>query len=82
MAGHENGQLRSKGQLLTASCSTLVIDGLWALQFGNGTGSGSKDTLYFTAGPDAESHGLFGNLVPTAGPRCRHHEDDDGDADD
>jgi uncharacterized protein (TIGR03118 family) len=80
LALRENGQLQSKGQLLTASCSALIIDGLWALQFGNGSGSGSKDTLYFTAGPEAESHGLFGNLVPTSGPSCAKQED--GDADD
>jgi uncharacterized protein (TIGR03118 family) len=79
VALRENGQLQSKGQLLTASCSTLTIDGLWALQFGNGSGSGSKDTLYFTAGPDGESHGLFGELVPTSGPSCGHPKDDDGD---
>ncbi len=82
LAERKSGQLQSKGQLLTASCSTLIIDGLWALQFGNGSGSGSKDTLYFTAGPDAESHGLFGNLVPTSGPSCRHQDDDEGNDDD
>ena len=77
-----NGQLHSKGQLLTATCAPLVIDGLWALQFGNGSGSGSRDALYFTAGPDAESHGLFGNLVPTAGPPCGEPPDDGSGADD
>ncbi len=82
LAVHRNGQLQSKGRLLTAACTPLTIDGLWALQFGNGSGSGSKDTLYFTAGPDGESHGLFGNLVPTAGPACGHREDDDGDSGD
>jgi len=37
----------------------LVIDGLWTLTLGGGRGS-SPDTLYFTAGPNGESDGLFG----------------------
>ena len=41
----------------------LFIDGLWGLTFGNGAAGGSLDTLYFTAGPDGESHGLFGSLT-------------------
>jgi len=40
----------------------LAIDGLWALQFGNGAAAGPTDTLFFTAGPDEESHGLFGKI--------------------
>ena len=76
-----NGEMQPKGQLRAADCSTLSIDGLWALQFGNGTGSGSKDTLYFTAGPDGETHGLLGTLVPAAAPtNCSGH-DDEGDDD-
>src|SRR5882724_5826795 len=46
----------------------LAIDGLWGLRFGNGAGSGSATTLYFTAGPDGESHGLFGDLVVSPEP--------------
>ena len=49
----------------------VVIDGLWALTFGNGTSAGTSDTLFFTAGPDDESHGLFGALQPF-GPQKRH----------
>jgi uncharacterized protein (TIGR03118 family) len=42
----------------------IVIDGLWALEFGSGgTANGPTNTLFFTAGPDEESHGLFGTLV-------------------
>jgi uncharacterized protein (TIGR03118 family) len=44
----------------------LTIDGLWALQFGNGV-IGTPHTLLFTAGPADESHGLFGELTPVAG---------------
>ncbi len=42
----------------------LTIDGLWALQFGKGTANnGSTNTLFFTAGPDDETHGLFGTIT-------------------
>jgi uncharacterized protein (TIGR03118 family) len=42
----------------------LAIDGLWALEFGLGSlaNNGPTDTLFFTAGPDDESHGLFGTI--------------------
>ena len=42
----------------------MVIDGLWALKFGNGGSGGSTTTLYFAAGPNEESDGLFGALSP------------------
>jgi uncharacterized protein (TIGR03118 family) len=41
----------------------LTIDGLWALSFGNGAAAGPTNTLFFTAGPDSETHGLFGTLT-------------------
>jgi len=44
--------------------SILAIDGLWALAFGNGAGAGPYNTLFFTAGPNGESNGLFGTLLP------------------
>ena len=44
--------------------STLSIPGLWALAFGNGAGAGPYNTLFFTAGPNDESNGLFGTLLP------------------
>jgi len=37
---------------------------LWGLTFGNGTKAGDPQKLYFRAGPDGESHGLFGSLEP------------------
>lgn len=48
--------------LSDASGNPLAIDGLWALRFGNGGSFGSTNTLFFTAGPNGESHGLFGAL--------------------
>jgi len=43
--------------------TTLVIDGLWALAFGDGANAGPSTTLFFTSGPSDESHGLFGTLT-------------------
>jgi uncharacterized protein (TIGR03118 family) len=44
----------------------LKIDGLWGLNFGNGASAGDANTLFFTAGPNEEKHGLFGALRPAA----------------
>ena len=53
--GHFRGSLRDEnGQ-------PIVIDGLWALRFGNGV-AGSPTTLLFSAGIDDEAHGLFGSI--------------------
>jgi uncharacterized protein (TIGR03118 family) len=41
----------------------LVIHGLWTLTLGGGRNS-SPDTLYFSAGPDEETNGLFGTITP------------------
>jgi len=63
------GELQQRGQLHSPTGAPLRIDGLWALQFGNGVNAGSSsDTLFFTAGPDNESHGLFGTIKPTTPP--------------
>ncbi|HEY4123513.1 MAG TPA: TIGR03118 family protein, partial [Rhizomicrobium sp.] len=48
------------GLLTYKNGDIITIDGLWALMIGNGTGAGSSNSIYFTAGPDEESHGLFG----------------------
>jgi len=40
----------------------IAIDGLWTIKFGNGGNGGDPKTLYFTAGPNDESDGLFGSL--------------------
>ena len=36
---------------------------LWGLIFGNGGQGGTTGTLYFSAGPSDESHGLFGSIT-------------------
>jgi uncharacterized protein (TIGR03118 family) len=64
--GHINAYNPSTGAfvetLTDANGNPLVIDGLWSLAFGNGGNAGSPSTLYFTAGPGDEKHGLFGEL--------------------
>ncbi|MFN2578875.1 MAG: TIGR03118 family protein [Pyrinomonadaceae bacterium] len=53
------------GTLHDESGNGIVIDELWALQFGNGGSGGDVNTLYFTSGLGEEEHGLFGKLNPT-----------------
>jgi uncharacterized protein (TIGR03118 family) len=48
------------GQLQGADGSPLFIDGLWALIPGNDGNGGNSQSIYFSAGPDGETHGLFG----------------------
>ncbi len=40
----------------------VAIAGLWGLQFGNGVALGDSNALYFAAGPQDETEGLFGSL--------------------
>ena len=54
--------------LMDTSASPIMIEGLWGLRFGNGGNGGDPLDLYFTAGPDDESHGLFGVLNVAAVP--------------
>jgi uncharacterized protein (TIGR03118 family) len=58
-----NGRFEHRGELRGADGRPLAIDGLWALEFGNGAAAGPTDTLFFTAGPDEETHGLFGSIT-------------------
>jgi len=48
------------GQLMGAGGMPLTIDGLWTLTIGNDGNGGSSQKLYFAAGPNDESDGLFG----------------------
>ena len=59
-----NGHFEHRGELRDANGGKLTIDGLWALQFAQGGNNGTAGTLYFTAGPDDETHGLFGTITP------------------
>jgi uncharacterized protein (TIGR03118 family) len=51
------------GTLKDDKGKAVVIDGLWNLTLGGGRNS-SSDTLYFTAGPNDETDGLFGTITP------------------
>jgi uncharacterized protein (TIGR03118 family) len=62
------------GNMLDSGSAVVNIDGLWALVFGNGGASGPGSTLFFTAGPDNESNGLFGTLTPVS---AQLQEDDE-----
>jgi uncharacterized protein (TIGR03118 family) len=53
------------GALRDANGKPLAIDGLWTLTPGGGRNSNS-DTLYFTAGPNGETDGLFGTITPAS----------------
>jgi len=64
-----NGEFTHRGPLLSAEGGPLAIDGLWALSFGKGpAANGPTNTLFFTAGPGGEQHGLFGTLVVAPRP--------------
>ena len=73
-----NGEFKRRGVLHSANGPPLKIDGLWALQFGNGAAAGPKTTLFFTAGPNKESNGLFGSLVVTTPPKDDQGDDNQG----
>ena len=50
------------GTLGKADGAPIVIDGLWGIAFGNGVNSQPVNTLFFTAGPADEAHGLYGRI--------------------
>jgi uncharacterized protein (TIGR03118 family) len=54
------------GTLNDQSNNPVSIDGLWALNFGNGGSGGDVNTLYFSAGIGGEAHGIFGKLQAAA----------------
>jgi uncharacterized protein (TIGR03118 family) len=52
-----------RGFLKNPDDSTIVINGLWALVFGNSANAGPYNSLFFTAGINEEANGLFGTLT-------------------
>lgn len=62
--GNDNDFL---GALRDANHKPLSIDGLWSIVFGTFANS-DADTLYFTAGPNQQTNGLFGRIM--AQPRA------------
>jgi uncharacterized protein (TIGR03118 family) len=51
------------GPLMNKKGKADKISGLWGLMFGNGGQAGQKNQLFFTAGPNHESNGLFGMIT-------------------
>ena len=51
-----------QGTLNNNDGTAITVPGLWALQFGNGLNNQPTNTLFYTAGPGNESHGLYGRI--------------------
>jgi len=51
------------GTLRDSHGQAIVIDQLWAIQFGNGGNGGKPNQLFFTAGPNNYADGLFGMIT-------------------
>jgi len=60
--GEKEDDLDDDGEYLATADGPVVIDGLWALSFGNGSLAGPTNTLFFTSGPNSEADGLFGRI--------------------
>jgi hypothetical protein len=45
-----------------------MIDGLWGLMPGNNGSGGNSQSIYFSAGPNGESDGLFGVIAAVPEP--------------
>ncbi len=52
----------SLGPITLASGKQLVIPGLWALAFGNGAANQPVGSLFYTAGPNNQTDGVFGRI--------------------
>jgi uncharacterized protein (TIGR03118 family) len=58
-----DGDFKHQGELRGQDGKPIVIDRLWALEFGNTGSNGPPGTLFFTAGPNDENDGLFGSIT-------------------
>jgi uncharacterized protein (TIGR03118 family) len=52
------------GQLKGWDNKVIEIEGLWAITFPPSSSTIDPRRLYFAAGPDEETHGLFGYIIP------------------
>ena len=50
------------GTLSRSGGAAIMIDGLWGIAFGNGVNSQPVNTLFYTAGPGEEAHGVYGRI--------------------
>jgi uncharacterized protein (TIGR03118 family) len=51
------------GTISLANGNPLVIPGLWALVFGNGSANQPASELFYTAGPTNQTDGVFGSIT-------------------
>jgi uncharacterized protein (TIGR03118 family) len=66
------------GRLKGTDHKPVRVPGLWGIAFGNGLSNQPIDTLFFSAGPGGEQHGLYGRLDVAPGEQY----DDMNDAED
>jgi uncharacterized protein (TIGR03118 family) len=50
------------GQPRDSKGMPIVVNGLWSLVFGDGSDGRPRNSLYFSAGPSHENHGVFGEV--------------------
>ena len=55
-----------QGTLSSSPGHPVEIESLWGLAFGNGVSAGDANSLYYAAGPNDETHGLFGKITANA----------------
>ncbi len=85
IAAFDAGDRHFLGQLNAADGSALAQGkGLWGIAFGNGSGSGPTNTLYFATDMARTNgfHGLFGAIdfvPPPPPPPPHHHHPHNGD---
>jgi uncharacterized protein (TIGR03118 family) len=63
--GYDPSTGRFLGALTDSTGAVIVEPGLWGIAFGNDTQNQPHNTLYFTAGPNAEANGLYGSVSLT-----------------
>jgi uncharacterized protein (TIGR03118 family) len=57
-----------QGQLRNPAGEVIAIDGLWGIAFGNNLNNQPPTTLFFAAGPNDESNGVYGRIDAVASP--------------
>ena len=67
-----------QGLMRGARGRPITIDGLWGLGFGNDGSAGAANVLFFAAGIQGESHGLFGTVTSTKVERGNDNDDGQG----
>ena len=50
------------GTLTRSNGNAISIEGLWGIAFGNGLNGQPTNTLFFSAGPGDEAHGVYGRI--------------------